>query len=156
MPTSQAPLTAPPANATMPFTWGQSTESSTTNRTAAMEYLKDILGTPAGQGKHTPVHDVIGYGGRPFPPANMLQCMQPGAHSYHHQHYLFLCCLLYPPAYIDCASTKTLLSCQLPGTGYSLRGSADIAICTSVAVEANVPATGLHVLFEVKKTKGAL
>ncbi|PNG99714.1 hypothetical protein TSOC_014500, partial [Tetrabaena socialis] len=91
----------------MPFTWGQSAESSTTNRTAAMEYLKGILGTPAGQ------------------------------------------------AYHDCASTRNMLSCQLPGTGYNLKGSTDIAICTSAAVESNIPATGLHVLFEVKETKAA-
>ncbi|GIL91766.1 hypothetical protein Vretimale_14884 [Volvox reticuliferus] len=59
-----------------------------------------------------------------------------------------------PPAgqeWYDGAARRNMLNCDLPMAGINLRGSCDIALCTSAAVRNNMPETGLRIVVELKK-----
>ncbi|GIL84352.1 hypothetical protein Vretifemale_13015 [Volvox reticuliferus] len=59
-----------------------------------------------------------------------------------------------PPAgqeWYDGAARRNMLDCDLPMAGIKLRGSCDIALCTSAAVRGNLPEHGLRIVVELKK-----
>ncbi|GIL84273.1 hypothetical protein Vretifemale_13015 [Volvox reticuliferus] len=61
-----------------------------------------------------------------------------------------------PPAgqeWYDGAARRNMLDCTLPMAGIKLRGSCDIALCTSVAVRGNQPEYGLRIVVELKKAE---
>ncbi|GIM12643.1 hypothetical protein Vretimale_15954 [Volvox reticuliferus] len=51
----------------------------------------------------------------------------------------------------DGAARRNMLDCDLPMAGIKLRGSCDIALCTSAAVMGNMPEKGLRIVVELKK-----
>ncbi|EFJ42773.1 hypothetical protein VOLCADRAFT_107125 [Volvox carteri f. nagariensis] len=59
-----------------------------------------------------------------------------------------------PPKHewIDCVGQQHMLDCRLVGTDLlALKGSCDLALCTSAAVQAFVPHLGLRIVVELKK-----
>ncbi|PNW88515.1 hypothetical protein CHLRE_01g032900v5 [Chlamydomonas reinhardtii] len=59
-----------------------------------------------------------------------------------------------PPKHewIDCVGQQHMLDCRLPGADVlALKGSCDLALCTSAAVQAFSPHLGLRIVVELKK-----
>ncbi|KAG2424362.1 hypothetical protein HXX76_014571 [Chlamydomonas incerta] len=59
-----------------------------------------------------------------------------------------------PPKHewIDCVGQQHMLDCRLPGTDLlALKGSCDLALCTSAAVQVFAPHLGLRIVVELKK-----
>ncbi|GIL80279.1 hypothetical protein Vretimale_17451 [Volvox reticuliferus] len=69
---------------------------------------------------------------------------------------LYLNRMVPPPAgqeWYDSAAKRNMLSCNLPTAGIELKGTSDVALCTSAAVKANLPEHGLRIVMELKKDK---
>ncbi|GIM14505.1 hypothetical protein Vretimale_17440, partial [Volvox reticuliferus] len=67
---------------------------------------------------------------------------------------LYLNRMVPPPAgqeWYDSAAKRNMLSCNLPSAGIELKGTSDIALCTSAAVKGNLPELGLRIVVELKK-----
>ncbi|KAG2445741.1 hypothetical protein HXX76_000347 [Chlamydomonas incerta] len=58
-----------------------------------------------------------------------------------------------PPQHewVDCTKSKSFLDCRLPGAGVALKGSTDLALCTSAATKGNSAQSGLRIVVELKK-----
>ncbi|GIL80246.1 hypothetical protein Vretifemale_9422 [Volvox reticuliferus] len=68
----------------------------------------------------------------------------------------YLNCMVPPPAgqeWYDSAAKRNMLSCNLPMAGIELKGTSDVALCTSAAVKGNLPEHGLRIVVELKKDK---
>ncbi|GIL80247.1 hypothetical protein Vretimale_17421 [Volvox reticuliferus] len=68
----------------------------------------------------------------------------------------YLNCMVPPPAgqeWYDSTAKRNMLSCNLPTAGIELKGTSDVALCTSAAVKGNLPELGLRIVVELKKEK---